>query len=444
MRIQTSLGFLLILLAVSGCSSSSQQIRPASEPQAEGEEVEAGILVTEAETEPSGGQEETLNYWQDALDTGMSAAVLAQTAKFPNDWELVASRWQRAIASLQAIPEADTQYQTAQAKIAEYQRNLQVAQQHAQSGTVSRAAAATPATSSSLSPSTSSSNPSSSSSSGNTSSSSPPSRTPISAEASQLCEGSAAKSSDQPYGLSRLQWHQSPLIDPFSFDAFEPNQLEGSVFLIGCVTNNSSQPITAPYLWGAFPDALGGMLFTASTPTDMIQPGQVVPFSALVNQPLASVNPSSEGGNSSGIKISGSFPTDEIAAAQHKIAEAKRYCNGVAPRQLSKPFEVNKLQIRVPTYDPFDFGKRPDEGYVIGCITNHSNQPITNIMMSYTFNGYGFSMGSLHLPVRAIQPGETMVFREMGSFLTTDRSNITVEGFTSNVGDIEVNTPVAR
>jgi len=69
------------------------------------------------------------NAYQDALDTAFGAATLAQSAQTENDWRLVAGQWQKAIALLQSLPAAHPQYQQAQAKIAEYQRNLAVAQQ---------------------------------------------------------------------------------------------------------------------------------------------------------------------------------------------------------------------------------------------------------------------------------------------------------------------------
>ena len=78
--------------------------------------------------------------YQRALDTGYSAASLSQSALTADDWQLVVNRWQEAIALLESIPAESSDRATAQAKIAEYQRNLNVARQkaaNAGSGTVS-------------------------------------------------------------------------------------------------------------------------------------------------------------------------------------------------------------------------------------------------------------------------------------------------------------------
>ena len=80
--------------------------------------------------------------FQEALDTGMGAAVIAQSATSRDDWNLVSSRWQTAINLLKTVPNSSRNYPTAQKKIAEYQRNLTYAQQQAKrvpkpTGTVS-------------------------------------------------------------------------------------------------------------------------------------------------------------------------------------------------------------------------------------------------------------------------------------------------------------------
>jgi hypothetical protein len=66
--------------------------------------------------------------FQDGLDAGMSAATITQSAQSKDDWNLVISRWQSAIALLKTIPKSSPNYAKAQQKIAEYQRNLAYAQ----------------------------------------------------------------------------------------------------------------------------------------------------------------------------------------------------------------------------------------------------------------------------------------------------------------------------
>lgn len=68
-----------------------------------------------------------------ALDRGMGAAVLAQSASTEDDWKLVASKWQEAIGLLKTVPQKHPNYGKVQNKIAEYQRNLAIARQKAAS-----------------------------------------------------------------------------------------------------------------------------------------------------------------------------------------------------------------------------------------------------------------------------------------------------------------------
>ena len=68
-----------------------------------------------------------------ALNRGMSAAVLAQSASAEDDWKLVASKWQEAIGLLKTVPQQHPNYGKVQNKIAEYQRNLAITRQKAAS-----------------------------------------------------------------------------------------------------------------------------------------------------------------------------------------------------------------------------------------------------------------------------------------------------------------------
>lgn len=68
---------------------------------------------------------------REALGMGAQAANQTQIAQTPEAWRSVAALWSQAIAQLQQIPESDPQYQRAQLKIAEYQRNLDYARRRA-------------------------------------------------------------------------------------------------------------------------------------------------------------------------------------------------------------------------------------------------------------------------------------------------------------------------
>ncbi|MEO1400480.1 MAG: retropepsin-like aspartic protease [Cyanobacteria bacterium J06635_1] len=67
--------------------------------------------------------------YADGIKLASSAFLLGQSAQSPDDWQLVTSRWQQAINTLETVPQGDTHYATAQAKLTEYQRNFNYAQQ---------------------------------------------------------------------------------------------------------------------------------------------------------------------------------------------------------------------------------------------------------------------------------------------------------------------------
>ncbi|MGP1381967.1 MAG: leucine-rich repeat domain-containing protein [Thainema sp.] len=67
--------------------------------------------------------------YQEALKDGDSAISLSQSAFTSQDWQLVVSRWQRAIALLQRIPASHANYGDAQQKLQEFQTQLSTAQQ---------------------------------------------------------------------------------------------------------------------------------------------------------------------------------------------------------------------------------------------------------------------------------------------------------------------------
>ncbi len=69
--------------------------------------------------------------WKNARSTAYGAAVKAQTAQTRAQWNEVATEWQKAIDLMKDVPESNSNYQTAQEKVQEYQNNLNVAKQRA-------------------------------------------------------------------------------------------------------------------------------------------------------------------------------------------------------------------------------------------------------------------------------------------------------------------------
>jgi hypothetical protein len=67
------------------------------------------------------------NSFREAVNKAMSAATITQSAKSKDDWNLVASQWQEAIALMKAVPASSPNYALAQKKVVEYQPNLDYA-----------------------------------------------------------------------------------------------------------------------------------------------------------------------------------------------------------------------------------------------------------------------------------------------------------------------------
>ncbi|MEL6551902.1 MAG: retropepsin-like aspartic protease [Cyanobacteria bacterium J06621_11] len=65
--------------------------------------------------------------YQEGLNLALSADALSQTALSPDDWDLIASRWQRAIDSLTKVSKDSEYYSLAQRKIAEYTLSAEAA-----------------------------------------------------------------------------------------------------------------------------------------------------------------------------------------------------------------------------------------------------------------------------------------------------------------------------
>ena len=65
---------------------------------------------------------------QMALQKRTEAAELTQAAESSWEWQTVATAWEEALNLLKAIPESSSNYQSAQAKIEEYEGNLAYAQ----------------------------------------------------------------------------------------------------------------------------------------------------------------------------------------------------------------------------------------------------------------------------------------------------------------------------
>ncbi|MBD2071188.1 hypothetical protein H6F93_27360 [Leptolyngbya sp. FACHB-671] len=245
---------LSVLILVAGCVNSASSVSTDSSPTASVSpaSTDAKPNLESGADSPTGTSESSS--FQAALDTGMSAAIAAQTAVSQDDWNLVASRWQRAIAQLETIPTSAANYERVQQKIAEYRRNMMVAQLRAQ-GHV--AAVPTPSVTSST-PTAATPN------SGHSQLAKP--QTARTQTTESLCR-SASPSGQPQLELSQLQFYR---------DGFEPD----GDFLVGCLTNNSDQAVRAAGLSYGYSggNVMGGGIGSLVFPSEVIQPGQTVGF----------------------------------------------------------------------------------------------------------------------------------------------------------------------
>ncbi len=109
-------------LACSRASSLSQGSSSNSEPKP------SVVAVSSPAAKPAKPQSEA---YQLAIDKAQSAKSMSQSVQSADDWKLVASRWQQAIALLKQVPKADPNKKFANQKLAEYQRSLASAQNRA-------------------------------------------------------------------------------------------------------------------------------------------------------------------------------------------------------------------------------------------------------------------------------------------------------------------------
>jgi predicted aspartyl protease len=116
-----------LLLTGTGCRDrSTEQPLSAAPPT-----PPAPTATPTAAASPSPSPVATPDFYNQAINRASSAYNISQSARSPDDWSLVASRWQQAIDLMKSVRQGDTFYPLAQEKIGEYQRNLTFAQQQA-------------------------------------------------------------------------------------------------------------------------------------------------------------------------------------------------------------------------------------------------------------------------------------------------------------------------
>ncbi|MEB3359048.1 MAG: hypothetical protein VKK04_20145 [Synechococcales bacterium] len=94
-------------------------------------EAASNALVADNSPEAPLTDEEVVALVETSAEKAASAAALAQTAQSVDDWNLVISQWQRAIALLQQVPDSAPDYAAIETQLADYRRNLTAAEQQA-------------------------------------------------------------------------------------------------------------------------------------------------------------------------------------------------------------------------------------------------------------------------------------------------------------------------
>jgi predicted aspartyl protease len=85
--------------------------------------TESPLTDTDAETDTDAAYGLSLSAYREGINLASSAYSLSQSAVSPDDWSLIASRWQQASEQLKQVDAKDKNYAKAQQKVAEYARN---------------------------------------------------------------------------------------------------------------------------------------------------------------------------------------------------------------------------------------------------------------------------------------------------------------------------------
>ncbi len=114
-----------LLWAIAGCSPTTQSPNAGSSPVAS----PVAVPSPTASAPPASETAAEATAYQQAVGKAESAQNLSKTALSQDDWNLVASRWQQAIAGLQSLP-ADSPYRVmAKDKLTQFERGLATAKQ---------------------------------------------------------------------------------------------------------------------------------------------------------------------------------------------------------------------------------------------------------------------------------------------------------------------------
>ena len=124
---------LAIALTLVACNSSRPSVTSSPLPDA----LPASPIIGSPSPQPP----TIVNPFAKGVDKAASASQLAQSAQNTDDWRLVLSQWQRAIAFMQAVPASDPNHAAAQKLLVQYRQAVVRTQQLAKSGGTSESTA---------------------------------------------------------------------------------------------------------------------------------------------------------------------------------------------------------------------------------------------------------------------------------------------------------------
>lgn len=127
--VQLVIAQLAILLSLTACSTS-RPTATSSPPEI--------VIGSPTVGSPSPTPTVTGDPFAKGVDKAASATSLAQSAQTPEDWNLVLTQWQRAIAFMKAVPASSPNYAAAQKLLSSYQQALVRTQLQAKRGGASQ------------------------------------------------------------------------------------------------------------------------------------------------------------------------------------------------------------------------------------------------------------------------------------------------------------------
>lgn len=364
---------LLPLVLVMGCNSQGRRGANGANP-GDRPNLEVSTLSYDPRVESLGPD----GFWQAALDEGMTAAVMAQTAQTSQDWQRVAAQWQQAITSLDEMPVfSDEQAQVAD-KIAEYQANRAIS--------LERALAANP-------------------------------------QCQDVNAQPGVPEGDSPLALTQVRFHWLP-VDPYEFG----DRPEAT--LVGCLTNRSTIAIDhlgAGYNyisteWG-YGVGGGDVKFLG----DIIAPGQTVPIVLTItaedSSPEINLTLSA---NREALTLTQTLEPLAVPAPP-TVPDPQADC--AAPNASET---LQQLRLHRPPADDFSFVQE-DSLHLVGCLTNQGSESITQGMLTFRSGpGQGHpGYASLEIAQDEVLPGQTVAFRLYGGI---EGDRIYLHSFETNLG----------